>query len=75
MIGWLDIPTLSKYCCTSSRTIETWIKERGLRYSRIRGKRLVRKEWADEFLEAHEATNNGQEVDRIVTETLRDLNL
>jgi excisionase family DNA binding protein len=55
MIGWLDIPALSKYCCTSPRTIETWIKERGLRYSRVRGKRLVKREWLDEFLEAHEA--------------------
>ncbi len=75
MIGWLDIPTLSKYCCTSPRTIETWIKENGLRYSRIRGKRLVKKEWLDAFLEGHEATNNGKEVDQIVCQTLKEMNL
>ena len=74
MIGWLDIPALSKYCCTSPRTIETWIKERGLRYSRVRRKRLVKREWADEFLEAHES-DHGNKVERIVSETLKDMNL
>lgn len=62
MIGWLDITTLSKYCCTSRRTIENWIKERGLRYSKIRRKRLVKKEWLDEFLEAHEADHSNTVV-------------
>jgi hypothetical protein len=51
-----------------------WIKERGLRYSRVRGKRLVKREWADEFLEAHES-DHGNKVDRIVSETLKDMNL
>ena len=74
MIGWLDIAALSKYCCTSPRTIEAWIKERGLRYSRIRGKRLVKKEWIDEFLEKHEV-GSGREIDRIVSETLKDMNI
>ena len=72
MIGWLDISALSKYCCTSPRTIETWIKERGLRYSRVRGKRLVKREWLDEFLEAHEA-DSGNNVDRIVSDICKEL--
>lgn len=72
MIGWLDISALSKYCCTSPRTIEMWIKERGLRYSRVRGKRLVKREWLDEFLEAHEA-DRGNNVDRIVSDICQDL--
>ena len=72
MIGWLDITSLSEYCCTSPRTIEMWIKKKGLRYSRVRGKRLVKKEWADEFLEAHEA-EPGNNVDRIVSDICKDL--
>ena len=72
MIGWLDISALSEYCCTSPRTIETWIKEKGLRYSRIRGKRLVKREWADEFLEAHEADND-KNVDQIVSNICKEL--
>jgi excisionase family DNA binding protein len=74
MIGWLDIQTLSKYCCTSPRTIETWIKERGLRYSRVRGKRLVKREWADDFLEGHEV-DIGNEVDRIVSDVCKELKI
>ena len=72
MIGWLDIAALSKYCCTSPRTIETWIKERGLRYSKVRGKRLIKREWLDEFLEKHEA-GNGSEIDQIVSDVCKEL--
>jgi excisionase family DNA binding protein len=74
MIGWLDIAALSKYCCTSPRTIEMWIKERGLRYSRVRGKRLVKREWLDEFLEAHEA-DHGNNVDRIVSDICKEMEI
>jgi hypothetical protein len=49
-----------------------WIKEQGLRYSRIRGKRLVKREWADKFLEAHEA-DHGNNVDQIVSDICKDL--
>jgi excisionase family DNA binding protein len=73
MIGWLDISALSEYCCTSPRTIEMWIKERGLRYSRVRGKRLIKREWLDQFLESHEASKNHEQVDSIVTEILENM--
>jgi excisionase family DNA binding protein len=73
MIGWLDISALSEYCCTSPRTIEMWIKERGLRYSRVRGKRLIKREWLDQFLESHEASKNNEQVDSIVTEILENM--
>ena len=53
-IEWMDILAASIYCCTSKRTIEMWIKEEGLRISRIRGKRLIKRTWLDEFLEVHE---------------------
>ena len=57
MIGWFDITSASPYCCTGKRTIETWIKEKGLRVSRVRGKRLIKREWLDQFLEDHEDDN------------------
>lgn len=72
MIGWLDISALSEYCCTSPRTIENWIKQRGLRYSRVRGKRLVKREWLDQFLESHEASKNDDHVDSIVNEIVEN---
>ena len=74
MIGWYDISAASRYCCTGKRTIEIWIKERGLRISRIRGgKRLIKKEWLDQFLEAHEAINNGQKINRLVSEVIEGI--
>jgi excisionase family DNA binding protein len=76
MTGWYDIGSIPEYCKkVSKRTAETWIREEGLRFVKIRGKRFVKKDWLDNFLEAHEATNNGKKVDQIVTETVRDMNL
>ena len=72
LIGWYDIPAASEYCSTGKRTVEMWLKEKGLRYSRVRGKRLIRREWIDNFLEKHEV-GNGNEVAGIVNEVLRDL--
>ena len=74
MIGWYDIGSISGYCSkVSKRTVETWIRNDGLRVVRIRGKRFIKKTWLDEFLEAHEVTNSGGEMDRIVNEVLKDI--
>jgi excisionase family DNA binding protein len=75
IIGWFSIAGAAVYCSTSKRTIEMWIKEEGLRISRVRGKRLIRKEWLDDFLKAYEVTNNAKEVDQIVNETLKEMKL
>lgn len=75
MRGWFDIASLSEHVSTSKRTIEMWIKEEGLRVSRIRGKRLIKKEWIDQFLEAHEVKKQEPEIDRIVDEVCQDLSL
>ena len=73
--GWYDIPSIPKYYCkkVSKRTVETWIREEGLRFVKIRGKRFVKKEWLDNFLEAHERTNNDDNVSKIIDEVLADL--
>jgi hypothetical protein len=52
-----------------------WLKEEGLRYARIRGKRLIKREWLDTFLESREETNIGDKVDNIVKELERDMQL
>ena len=49
MIGWLDIAATSEYCSTGKRTIEKWIKKEGLRYVKVGGKRLIKRQWLDEF--------------------------
>ena len=71
LIGWYDIGAITEYCRkVSKRTVETWIREEGLRFVRIRGKRFVKKEWLDEFLESHEASNDNDRVDSIVNEVM-----
>lgn len=73
IVGWFSIAEAAAYCSTSKRTIEMWIKEEGLRVARVRGKRLIKREWIDQFLESHEATNNGAAVDQIVSQMCEDL--
>ncbi len=73
MVGWFDIAGAAAWCSTGKRTVEMWIKEEGLRVTRIRGKRLIRKQWLDQFLQAHEATNNAKEVDQIVSDVCKAL--
>ena len=73
MVGWYDISAASVYCCTSKRTIETWIKEKGLRVSRVRGKRLIKQQWLDQFLEAHEQIKDEDNVSKIVDSVMADL--
>ncbi len=72
MKGWFDIAGAAAWCSTGKRTVEMWIKEEGLRISRVRGKRLIKKENLDEFLERHEL-NQERLVDNIVSEVCRDL--
>jgi excisionase family DNA binding protein len=72
MIGWFDIRGASEYCSTGKRTVEMWIKEEGLRVTRVRGKRLIKREWIDQFLKQHEL-NAERLVDNIVKEVCRDL--
>jgi hypothetical protein len=49
-----------------------WIKEEGLRISRVRGKRLIKREWLDEFLEKHES-DHGNVVDMVVNEVMNQM--
>jgi len=72
LIGWFDIAGAAAWCSTGKRTVEMWIKEEGLRISRIRGKRLIKKDWIDDFLEQHELKPE-RSVDNIVSEVCRDL--
>ena len=50
-----------------------WLKEEGLRYSRVRGKRLIKREWLDEFLQKHEI-GTMKDVNMIVNEVCQDIN-
>ena len=72
MIGWLDIAATSEYCCTGKRTIEKWIKSEGLRYVKVGGKRLIKRQWLDQFLEEFEVDKQIS-VDKVVDEICKDI--
>lgn len=72
MKGWFDIAGAAAWCSTGKRTVEMWIKEEGLRISRIRGKRLIKREWLNSFLEAHEEASLQNHIDQLVDEVVGD---
>ena len=71
MSGWSKIKSAAKYAVISERTMRNWLKD-GLKHSRLpSGAVLIKYAWVDEYLEAFAATED--QVDKIVNETMRDL--
>ena len=71
MTGWSKIKSAAKYAGISERTMRNWLKD-GLKHSRLpSGTVLIKYGWIDEYLEAFAAKED--QVDKIVTETMRDL--
>lgn len=73
MSEWLRVPAeVVPYARVSERTIEHWARE-GLRYVKVRGCRLTKTEWVDEFLISHEATRDQvkKRLDKIVNDLCR----
>jgi excisionase family DNA binding protein len=72
MHGWLKPKAAANYCNVGERTLRTWLKDEGLRSSRVRGSILIKISWIDDFIEKHEV-GNGDEVDRIVSDVCKEL--
>jgi len=72
MQGWLRLKEAARYCGVSKRTLQTWIKDEGLRTTRIRGSILIKREWVDQFLEDH-AVDNEKAVDQVVKSVMSEL--
>ncbi|MFC1607136.1 helix-turn-helix domain-containing protein [Candidatus Latescibacterota bacterium] len=62
MKGWLRLKEAQEYCGVSERTLHTWLKERGLKHSRIGSIVSIKVDWIDEFMEQYERVNNTEEV-------------
>jgi hypothetical protein len=52
------------------RTFRTWLTK-GLKYAKVGGVVLIRRDWIDEFLEAHASTKEANRVERIADEMLK----
>jgi len=71
MTGWAKIKPAAKHAGISERTMRDWLKD-GLKHSRLpSGTVLIKYAWVDEYLEAFAGKED--QVDKIVNETLRDL--
>jgi hypothetical protein len=68
---WMDLATLSRYCCASTRTLREWVNllDNPLPARRIRGKLFVLKSDFDSWMAAHPAGPE-QNIDDIVNEVI-----
>lgn len=74
MRGWLKPKAAAVYYDVGERTMRTWLKEEGLRSSRVRGPILIKVEWIDEFLQQHEL-DSGDKVEGIVKQVCKEMDL
>ena len=72
--GWFKPKAAAEYCNVGERTLRTWLKEEGLRSSRVRGAVLIKVDWIDEFLEQHEL-NSSDKVEWIVNQVCKGMDL
>jgi len=68
--GWLRIPKeAAEYSAVKPRTFEDWLKS-GLRFVKIRGCRMTKPQWIDDYLMGFEVNRN--EVESIVNDVIRE---
>ena len=70
---WLRLKDVPGYCGISKRTAREWMRS-GLRYSRIKGVVLVKREWLDEFIESYSADHGWEDqLNFVVDEVMSEL--
>ena len=67
--GWLRPAEAAAYCGVSLKTFYTWL-DQGLRWSRVDGCRLIKRENLDSYIEGFEGQTD---VDQIVNGVLEEL--
>lgn len=71
MNGWLRIPkNAAGYADVGARTFEEWLRD-GLKFVKVRGCRLTRPDWIDDFLMQH--TIDYDRVDKIIDDVIDSL--
>ena len=72
MPGWLKPRAAAEYCNVGERTLRAWLKNDGLRSSKIRGTTLIKISWLDQFLGEREVGRNN-EIETIVDDVMKGL--
>lgn len=72
MSEWMKVESVADYCDTSRRNVQNWIYKEGLRHIKVKGTVRIKREWLDQWLEAHEvhkkrtAKNTSEHYDSMV---------
>jgi hypothetical protein len=67
---WMDLATLTRYCCVSTRTLREWASQidNPLPARRVGGKLFVSKAAFDSWMEAQPTAGPEQDISAIVDE-------
>lgn len=70
--AWLDLATLSRYCCVSTRTLREWanLPDNPMPAKKVGGKLFVSKADFDSWMAAHPTANSEQDLNAIVDEVV-----
>jgi len=76
MDGWATIGKAARYADISTRTMRDWVKNDGLKHSRLKSGRIrIKYEWIDAFLESFEASEaKANQVKQVVNDVMAEFN-
>lgn len=72
MKNWLRVQDVAEACTVCERTVRKWIKDGGLRNTKVNGSVFIKNEWLEEFLLKHER-NEQVFLDNLVEELTSNL--
>ena len=62
MPEWMKVESIADYCDTSRRNVQNWIYKEGLRHIKVKGTVRIKREWLDQWLEAHEVLEKPESI-------------
>jgi hypothetical protein len=65
---WMDVRTLGRYCCASTRTLREWalLPDNPMPTKRVGGKLFVARTNFDSWMQSHASAGPGQDLNAIV---------
>jgi len=71
--GWAKVSAAAKYAGVSPRTLEDWLKEGLLRFTKLpTGTRLIKYQWIDDALERFEVSPKENPLTRLVDSVMKE---
>ena len=73
MKGWLRIKEAPEYCGVSEGTLRMWIKDKGLKSSKVRGIVLINVADLDRFIEKYTVFDESQKIEEVVDDVIKSM--